>query len=720
MANFKVKNGITLGANGITFSDGSIQTAAPAGNTTGSSSNTSGTLVLRNSSGGFSAGAITAESFSGNGANISNLNASNLTSGTLSNDRTTATENNTANTIVLRDSSGSFSANNITITGNLIVSGTYTTVNTEIIDLADNKIVLNSNHTGSPTEDAGLIVNRGSSSNVELIWNETEDYWSVGNLNFQANNFIGNLNASNLTSGTINDARFPSSGVTAGSYGNSSYSAQIVTDTYGRITSASNVAIQISYSAVTGLENSATIISSSSNGASTIVSRDASGSFAANTITATTVSGSFIGEGDLLQNINASNLTSGTISSARLPTSGVSAGTYGSSSLVPQIVVDTYGRVTSVANVGFSLAAANVSGLATSATTDTTNASNITTGTLANARTTAASANGASTIVSRDASGSFTANTITATTVSGSFIGEGGLLQNINASSIMYGTLSSARLPTTGVSAGTYGSSSLVPQIVVDTYGRVTSVANVGFSLAAANVSGLATSATTDTTNASNITTGTLANARTTAASANGASTIVSRDASGSFTANTITATTVSGSFIGEGGLLQNINASSIMYGTLSSARLPTTGVSAGTYGNSSNTVQIVVDTYGRITSIANSAINSSGGTRVTTVSSASSVTMNANTSDMVTQNNTGSGTLTINAPTGTPSDGQKIMFRLKSTNVLTFSFNAIFQGSTDLPLPTSSSGSNKYDYLGFIYNSDATKWQYIAKIFGF
>jgi len=592
MANFKIKNGITLGANGITFSDGSIQTAAPAGNTTGSSSNTSGTLVLRNSSGGFFAGAITAESFSGNGANISNLNASNLTSGTLSNDRTTATENNTANTIVLRDSSGSFSANNITITGNLIVSGTYTTVNTEIIDLADNKIVLNSNHTGSPTEDAGLIVNRGSSSNVELIWNETEDYWSVGNLNFQANNFIGNLNASNLTSGTINDARFPPSGVTAGSYGNSSYSAQIVTDTYGRITSASNVAIQISYSAVTGLENSATIISSSSNGASTIVSRDASGSFAANTITATTVSGSFIGEGGLLQNINASNLTSGTISSARLPTSGVSAGTYGSSSLVPQIVVDTYGRVTSVANVGFSLAAANVSGLATSATTDTTNASNITTGTLANARTTAASANGASTIVSRDASGSFTANTITATKFDGEHIGEGS-------------------------------------------------------------------------------------------------------------------------------GLL-NINATSIMYGTLSSARLPTTGVSAGTYGNSSNTVQIVVDTYGRITSIANSAINSSGGTRVTTVSSASSVTMNADTSDMVTQNNTGSGTLTINAPTGTPSDGQKIMFRLKSTNVLTFSFNAIFQGSTDLPLPTSSSGSNKYDYLGFIYNSDATKWQYIAKIFGF
>lgn len=582
MANFKVKNGITIGANGITFSDGSIQTAAPAGNTTGSSSNTASTLVLRNSSGGFSAGEIIGESFTGN------LNASNIVSGTISNDRTTATQNSTSNTIVLRDSTGSFSANNITISGNLIVSGTYTTINTEIIDLADNKIVLNSNHVGAPTEDAGLIVNRGASSNVELIWDETNDYWSVGTLNFQANNFIGNLNASNLTSGTISDSRLPTSGVSAGAYGNSSYVSQIITDTYGRIISASNVAIQISYTSVSGLENSATIISSSSNGASTIVSRDAAGSFTTNNISATSVTGSFIGEGGLLQNINASNLTSGTISSARLPTSGVSADTYGSSSLVPQITVDTYGRITSVANVGFSLAAANVSGLATSATTDTTNASNITTGTLSNSRTTASSSNGANLIITRDGSGSFSANTITATTFDGAHIGDGSGLLNTNASSITYGTLSTARLPTSGVSAGTYGGAFLLPQITVDTYGRITSAANT-----------------------------------------------------------------------------------------------------------STN--------------------------RVVSIADATSITLNANTTDLGVQLNTQSaGTLTINAPTGTPSDGQKIMLRIRTSNVQTLSFNAIFQGSTDLSLPTSTSGSSKFDYMGFIYNSTSTKWQLLAKMFGF
>jgi hypothetical protein len=108
-------------------------------------------------------------------------------------------------------------------------------------------------------------------------------------------------------------------------------------------------------------------------------------------------------------------------------------------------------------------------------------------------------------------------------------------------------------------------------------------------------------------------------------------------------------------------------------------------------------------------------------GSRVVAVADATSITMDADTTDMATQANTqAAGTLTINAPTGTPTNGQKIMLRLTSTNVQTFSWNAIFQGSTQLPLPTVSSGSSRVDYLGFIYNSTATKWQIITRIFGF
>jgi hypothetical protein len=102
-------------------------------------------------------------------------------------------------------------------------------------------------------------------------------------------------------------------------------------------------------------------------------------------------------------------------------------------------------------------------------------------------------------------------------------------------------------------------------------------------------------------------------------------------------------------------------------------------------------------------------------------VADATSITMNADTTDMATQANTqAAGTLTINAPTGTLANGQKIMLRLTSTNVQTFSWNAVFAGSTDLALPTTSSGSGKEDYMGFIYDSTATKWHMIAKNFGF
>lgn len=66
--------------------------------------------------------------------------------------------------------------------------------------------------------------------------------------------------------------------------------------------------------------------------------------------TGTLVINTIAGSGALLTNLNASNVSSGTLDSGRLPTSGVSAGTYGSSSQIPVLVVDGYGRVTAASN----------------------------------------------------------------------------------------------------------------------------------------------------------------------------------------------------------------------------------------------------------------------------------------------------------------------------------------------------------------------------------
>jgi hypothetical protein len=89
--------------------------------------------------------------------------------------------------------SDDITANTVTITGNLVVNGTTTTVNTETIALADNIIVLNSNAVGSATQDAGIEVERGSDDNVSLVWDESNNRWTVGGETFVAGAFIGDL-----------------------------------------------------------------------------------------------------------------------------------------------------------------------------------------------------------------------------------------------------------------------------------------------------------------------------------------------------------------------------------------------------------------------------------------------------------------------------------------------------------------------------------------------
>jgi hypothetical protein len=68
---------------------------------------------------------------------------------------------------------------NLTVTGDLTVSGTTTAINTTELMVDDNLVVLNSNVTAAPTENAGIEVERGSSANVSLRWNETSDKWEI-------------------------------------------------------------------------------------------------------------------------------------------------------------------------------------------------------------------------------------------------------------------------------------------------------------------------------------------------------------------------------------------------------------------------------------------------------------------------------------------------------------------------------------------------------------
>ena len=99
------------------------------------------------------------------------------------------------NLVLTGNGTGNVTLNDdVAITGNLTVSGTTTTVNSETISLADNIIALNSNFTsGSPTEDTGISVTRGGSASKTLLWDETNDKWTVGSETFVAATFEGAL-----------------------------------------------------------------------------------------------------------------------------------------------------------------------------------------------------------------------------------------------------------------------------------------------------------------------------------------------------------------------------------------------------------------------------------------------------------------------------------------------------------------------------------------------
>ena len=111
------------------------------------------------------------------------LNIDNLTL-----DGNTLSSTNTNGDITL-DPNGSgdiiLDAGQTTITGDLTVQGTTTTVNTETILLADNIITLNSNMADSPqtnaTENAGIEIERGLDPNVLIRWNETSETWEFTN-----------------------------------------------------------------------------------------------------------------------------------------------------------------------------------------------------------------------------------------------------------------------------------------------------------------------------------------------------------------------------------------------------------------------------------------------------------------------------------------------------------------------------------------------------------
>lgn len=245
---------------------------------------------------------------------------------------------------------------------------------------------------------------------------------------------------------------------------------------------------------------------------------------------------------------------------------------------------------------------------------------------------------------------------------------------------------STLTLATVNSNTGTFGSGSLIPIIT-------------------ANAKGLITAITTSALNAVTSLTGT-AN-QVTASNSTGTVTLslpqsIATSSSVTFATSTLTNLSVSGWY------KDGASATGTSGNVLQSTGTSTRWVATSTLGFA---------TLGGTETLTNKRITQ----RVVSMADATSTTPTGDTADMDTQANTQSaGTLTVNAPSGTPTDGQKLIIRIKSTNVQTFSWNSIYRGSTDLPLETATTGSSKTDYYGFIYNAADTKWDYMSKNEGF
>ena len=87
---------------------------------------------------------------------------------------------------------------NLTVSGDLTVSGTTTTVNSTVTTIADPLIELGTGTSGSPSNDLGLVFERGSADNAAIFFDESDDVFAVGTGSFTGAS-TGNLSHSLAT-----------------------------------------------------------------------------------------------------------------------------------------------------------------------------------------------------------------------------------------------------------------------------------------------------------------------------------------------------------------------------------------------------------------------------------------------------------------------------------------------------------------------------------------
>ena len=127
---------------------------------------------------------------------------------------------------------------NVTITGNLTINGTTTTNSSTNTTIEDALIELGTGTSGSPANDAGFVIERGSSDNAAFFWDESDDSFAVGTGSFTGAS-TGNL--------TFTRANFKASG---GDFATVTSSGNITGNLVGNVTGTIQTAAQTNITSV--------------------------------------------------------------------------------------------------------------------------------------------------------------------------------------------------------------------------------------------------------------------------------------------------------------------------------------------------------------------------------------------------------------------------------------------------------------------------------------
>jgi len=104
---------------------------------------------------------------------------------------------------------------------------------------------------------------------------------------------------------------------------------------------------------------------------------------------------------------------------------------------------------------------------------------------------------------------------------------------------------------------------------------------------------------------------------------------------------------------------------------------------------------------------------------RTTTITTAATITPTSDNTDLYAITTLSTAT-TFTTPSGTPTEGQSLIIRVKDNGIArALTFSSIYSFSSDMPAPTTTVLS-KTMYLAFIYNLIDTKWDCVGLINNF